>query len=134
MVRNEFRKIIYKNMKYVKMFEDFSEEDMDFALIKIKQEYPRDRVKKMLFDEAKEWVKDDYEGDPIEYYNNIGTGEAQEVVMDNIIEWYSKEFDKELTEDEERDLSIQLNDFYKLWDEDGRLIVDEKIMELNKQK
>lgn len=122
MVRNEFRKIIYKNMKYVKMFEDFSEEDMDFALIKIKQEYPRDRVKKMLFDEAKEWVKDDYEGDPIEYYNNIGTGEAQEVVMDNIIEWYSKEFDKELTEDEERDLSIQLNDFYKLWDEDGKLI------------
>lgn len=122
MVRNEFRKIIYKNMKYVKMFEDFSEEDMDFALIKIKQEYPRDRVKKMLFDEAKEWVKDDYEGDPIEYYNNIGTGEAQEVVMDNIIEWYSKEFDKELTEDEEWDLSVKLNDFYKLWDEDGKLI------------
>jgi hypothetical protein len=115
-------------MRYVKMFEDFSEEDMDFALTKIKSEYPRDRVKKMLFDEAKEWVIDGYKGDPIEYYNKIGTGEAQEVVLDTIIEWYKREFNKELTDDEEWDLFAELNEFWKLWDESGRLTLDDKIM------
>lgn len=118
------------------MFEDFTEEDMDFALIKIKSKYSIDEVKKMIHDEAKEWVeilgiestgeeKEVNDNDIIKLYNKTSCFEAQEMVLDNIIEWYTKEFNKELDDDEWWDLSVKISQYYgpSIWDEHGRLII-----------
>lgn len=107
------------------MFENFTEEDIDFALSKIKSKYSIDEVKKMIYDEAKEWVESDKD-DLIELYNKTSSFEAQEVVLDNIIEWYTNEYGKELSDDEWWDLSVEISEYYgpSIWDEHGRILLE----------
>ena len=90
MVRNGFKKIIYKNMKYIKMFENFEvnkewqdaskeerdsisipsykgtqaykdimgEDDIDFIITKIKDNFPKDDIKLKIKDDSDEMDKE----------------------------------------------------------------------------
>ncbi len=93
-------------MKIVKTYENFMDFDPDFAIAKIKHFFSDYDVKNMVDDEIENWVEDeqigdDYEGKVDWYYDNA-SGESEEVVIDQLIDWYEKEFNKEL-DDTQRD-------------------------------
>jgi hypothetical protein len=96
-------------MKLIKTYENFSEFDPDFAIAKIKHKYSEYDVKNMVDDEIENWVEenqigDNYEGKVDWYYDNAA-GEAEEVVVDQLIDWYETDFNKELTEEQREQLS-----------------------------
>ena len=98
-------------MKIVKTYENFMDFDPDFAIAKIKHFFSDYDVKNMVDDEIENWVEDeqigdDYEGKVDWYYDNA-SGEAEEVVIDQLINWYENEYQKELT-DEQRDQLSEL--------------------------
>jgi hypothetical protein len=97
-------------MKLIKLYEAFigkevpTDFDVDFAVAKIKHFYSEYDVKNMVDDEIENWVEDDQIGDNYEdkvdwYYDNA-SGEAEEVVISQLINWYEDEFKKELTEEQ----------------------------------
>jgi head-tail adaptor len=99
-------------MKLVKTYENFIDFDSDFAIAKIKHFYTEYDVKNMVDDEIENWVEEEQIGDSYEgkvdwYYDNA-SGEAEEVVIDQLIDWYEKEFKKELTEDQRIKLSDRI--------------------------
>ena len=105
-------------MKTIRTYENFigkevsQDFDADFAIAKIKHFYDDYEVKSMVDDEIENWVEedqigDDYEG-KIDWYYDNGSGEAEEVVVDQLIDWYEKEFQKELTEEQREQLSNRI--------------------------
>ncbi len=106
------------NMKTIKTYETFmgkeipQDFDPDFAIAKIKHFYDDYEVKSMVDDEIENWVEDEqvadnYEG-KIDWYYDNGTGEVEEVVVDQLIDWYEKEFQTELTEEQRDELSKRI--------------------------
>jgi hypothetical protein len=96
-------------MKTIKTYENFMDFDPNFAIAKIKHFFSEYDVKSMVDDEIKNWVEEDQIGDSYEdaidwYYDN-GSGEAEEVVVDELINWYETEFKKELTDEQREELS-----------------------------
>jgi hypothetical protein len=96
-------------MKTIKTYENFMDFDPDFAIAKIKHFYSDYDVKNMVDDEIENWVEDDqisdnYEGKVDWYYDNA-SGEAEEVVIGQLINWYEDEFKKELNEEQKDQLS-----------------------------
>jgi hypothetical protein len=96
-------------MKTIKTYENFMDFDPNFAIAKIKHFFSEYDVKSMVDDETKNWVEEDQIGDSYEdaidwYYDN-GSGEAEEVVVDELINWYETEFKKELTDEQREELS-----------------------------
>jgi hypothetical protein len=105
-------------MKIVKTYENFigkkvpTDFDADFAVAKIKHFYSDYDVKNMVDDEIVNWVDEEQIGDKYEdaidwYYSN-GSGAVEEVVIDQLIDWYEKEFQKELTEEQRKQLSDRI--------------------------
>jgi BioD-like phosphotransacetylase family protein len=96
-------------MKTIKTYENFMDFDPDFAIAKIKHFYSDYDVKNMVDNEIENWVEDDqisnnYEGKVDWYYDNA-SGEAEEVVIGQLINWYEDEFKKELNEEQKDQLS-----------------------------
>ncbi len=101
-------------MKLIKKYESFREFDINFAIAKIKHFYSEYDVKSMLDDEIENWVDDnnlteisrsgnEYET-KTEWYDEHGCGEAEEVVAEQLVDWYENEFSVEITEDQKEDL------------------------------
>lgn len=108
--------------KYLKKFESFDEFDIDFAMAKIKHHFSDYDVKNMVDDEIDNWVDDsnlteknrnghEYETKR-EWYDDHGKGAAEEVVADEISDWYEREFKKELTDDQKKELTKKLLSTY----------------------
>jgi hypothetical protein len=77
-------------MKYLKKFnEGQDQQDPEFALTKIKEEYPVSKVKEMLEKEIKQWIPD--EEDPT-FYSTSGNGEAEDVIINQMIGWFDKKY------------------------------------------
>jgi hypothetical protein len=77
-------------MKYLKKFnESQDQQDPEFALTKIKEEYPVSKVKEMLEKEIKQWIPD--EEDPT-FYSTSGNGEAEDVIINQMIGWFDKKY------------------------------------------
>ncbi len=67
-------------MKYLRKYnESNGEQDLDFVLAKIKEEFPIDKVKETYDKEVDEWSED---------YTNSGNGEAQDVILNQMIGWF----------------------------------------------
>jgi hypothetical protein len=99
-------------MRYLRKFNENSESDFDleFAMSKIKENYSEDKVVEMFDEELLEWVDPDWEEDyesEYDWYVDHNNGEAQDVVIESIINWYRSEFNKKLSS----------NDYSKLFDE-----------------
>jgi hypothetical protein len=86
-------------MRYLKKFE--SKFNLDAAVVKIGQEYGKDRVVKMVDDEKKEWSED---------YDGIGNGEAEEMVIHSMIGWYKK--DQAMGQEDRKELESALRGHY----------------------
>lgn len=77
-------------MRYLKKYnENLDQQDPVFAIAKIKEEYPKDKVQDMLDKEIKQWIPD--EKDP-DFYSTSGNGEAEDVIINQIIGWFDKKY------------------------------------------
>jgi hypothetical protein len=77
-------------MKYLKKYnENQEQQDPEFAIAKIKVRYPEDMVQDMLNDEINQWKPD--EEDP-EFYSRTGNGEAEDVIINQMIGWFDKKY------------------------------------------
>jgi hypothetical protein len=106
-------------MKYLRRFNENSESDFDLelAMTKIKEKYADEKVAEMFDEEILEWVdenwQDNYESE-YDWYMDHNNGEAQDVIIEQIIDWYKKEYNKELSIDEYSELFDEIIDHYSL--------------------
>lgn len=90
-------------MKYMKTFENLDQFDLELAITRIKEEYSEDEVASRFDDEMMNWIEEDWEEDyesEYDWYIDHNNGEAQDVVIGAMIDWYKVNFDKELGFDE----------------------------------
>ena len=78
-------------MKYVKKFGKFENinDDFDFILAKISENFPKKDVDKMLSDEIIQWIPD---GKDEEWYKENNNSEAEDVIIDDMIDWFEKNY------------------------------------------
>jgi hypothetical protein len=77
-------------MKYLKKYnENQEQQDPEFAIAKIKVRYPEDMVQDMLDKEVKQWIPDDKDPD---FYSTSGNGEAEDVIINQMIGWFEKKY------------------------------------------
>ena len=77
-------------MKYLKKYnENLDQQDPVFAIAKIKEQYTKDKVQDMLDKEIKQWIPD--EEDP-DFYSTSGNGEAEDVIINQMIGWFDKKY------------------------------------------
>ena len=91
-------------MRYLKKYNE-NTFDKHHAVVKIKEHFSEETVSEMLTDEIKEWVE---EGD----YKVVSNGEAEEIILHQLISWYKKEFSKQLDEEQEAHLEDTLKEEY----------------------
>lgn len=95
-------------MKHLRKFNESVEEfNMDFAIVKIKEHFSEDSVIQKFDEELLEWVDSDWADDydsEYDWYVDHNNGEAQDVVINEIIDWFSSEFKIKLTTDQHYDL------------------------------
>lgn len=126
-------------MKTIKTYETFigkevsQEFDADFAIAKIKHFYNDYEVKDIFDEELKNWISEDEIGEKWEdiydwFYDNYKEeSKSQEVidkkaqlalavsdvVVDQLMDWYEKEFKIELTESQRDELSKRIIKTYE---------------------
>lgn len=77
-------------MRYLKKYnENQEQQDPIFAITKIKERYPKDMAQEMLDKEIKQWIPD--EKDP-DFYSTTGNGEAEDVIINQMIGWFEKKY------------------------------------------
>ena len=77
-------------MKYLKKYnENQEQQDPEFAIAKIKGRYPEDMVQDMLNDEINQWKPDEEEP---EFYSTTGNGEAEDIIINQMIGWFGKKY------------------------------------------
>jgi hypothetical protein len=128
-------------MKYIKTFEDISDDekfnpvigfddkddneqetstiqfDLDLAITRIKEEYSDNEVASRYDLEIMEWVDPDWEDDyecEYDWYIDHNNGEAQDVVIGEMIDWYKRTYDKDISDDDYSDLFDEIKSEYGL--------------------
>ena len=106
-------------MKFIKKFNENveSEFDLDLAITKIKEQFSDEEVISNYDEEILNWVEEDWADDydsEYDWYIDHNNGEAQDVVVSDIINWYKGEFSKELSLDEYSDLYDAIKSEYGL--------------------
>ena len=79
-------------MKHLRKYNESVGLDIDFAIVKIREYFSEEKVAEMVSKEISEWSDDD------EFYSNNGNGEAEEVVIQEMINWFKREFSKQIEE------------------------------------
>ena len=79
-------------MKHLRKYNESAQLDIDFAIVKIREHFSEEKVAEMVSKEISEWSDDD------EFYSNNGNGEAEEVVIQEMINWFKREFSKQIEE------------------------------------
>ena len=79
-------------MRYLRKYNENTNLDIDFAIVKIREHFSEEEVTGMVSKEISEWSDDE------EFYSSNGNGEAEEVVIQEMINWFKKEFSKQLEE------------------------------------
>lgn len=96
-------------MKYLKKYnENKEQQDPVFAITKIKEKFPKDMVQNMLNDEIKQWKPDE---EDIEYYSRTGNGEAEDVIINQMIGWFDKNYYSLSDENFEEVKKLILNEY-----------------------
>jgi hypothetical protein len=77
--------------------------DVEFAINKIKNKFKQEDVKRLFSDELLEWIdpdwSDKYDSEH-DWYNDHNNGEIQDIIIEQIINWYVKEYGKISVNDE----------------------------------
>ena len=96
-------------MKYLKKYNESQDrQDPEFAITKIKEEYSQDKVQNMLEKEIKQWIPD--EEDP-DFYSTSGNGEAEDVIINQMIGWFDKKYYALSDENFEKVKELLLKDY-----------------------
>jgi len=93
-------------MKYLRKYNENI--DTDFAIVKIREHFSEEEVAGMVKKEISEWVDDE------DFYSNNGNGEAEEVVIQEMINWFKREFSKQIEEDEFVALEDEIRTAYQV--------------------
>jgi hypothetical protein len=126
-------------MKYIKTFEDISDDenfnpvlgfddnddteqekstfDLDLAITRVKEEYSDNEVASRYDNEIMEWVDPDWEEDyecEYDWYIDHNNGEAQDVVIGEMIDWYKSTYDKDISDDDYSELFDEIKSEYGL--------------------
>ena len=128
-------------MKYIKTFEDISDYenfnpvlgfddkddteqetstgqfDLNLAITRIKEEYSDNEVASRYDLEIMEWVDPDWEEDydsEYDWYIDHNNGEAQDVVIGEMISWYKSTYDKDMSDDDYSELFDEIKSEYGL--------------------
>jgi hypothetical protein len=103
-------------MKWIRKYnESKSEFDLDFAISKIKENFSEDKVIEMYDNEMLEWVDPDWEDDyesEYDWYIDHNNGEAQDVIINSMINWFKKEYNKSLDSNEYVELFDKIKEEY----------------------
>jgi len=106
-------------MKYLVRFNESESPkfDVDFAMSKIKEHFSEDEVISSFDDEVLNWVDDDWNNDgeydgEYDWYVDHNNGEAQDVIITNIINWFKKEFNMSLNIEEYSELHDAIKQEY----------------------
>jgi hypothetical protein len=92
-------------MKYLRKYES-NGFDADFAVAKIRDHFSEEEVASMIEEEIGEWADE-------EFYSKNGNGEAEEVVICQMIAWFKREFSRQLSVQEESLLEDELRHVYE---------------------
>jgi hypothetical protein len=76
--------------------ENLNNFDVDFAIAKIQEKFPFDKVKQMLDKEVLEWTPEDEDGS---YYSEHSNGEAEDAIITHLIDWYSIKYPSGYSDD-----------------------------------
>lgn len=93
-------------MKYLRNYNENI--DTDFAIVKIREHFSEEEVASMVKKEISEWVDDE------DFYTTNGNGEAEEVVIQEMINWFKREFSKQIEEDEFAALEDEIRAAYQV--------------------
>ena len=94
-------------MKYLRKYnENVDTFDVNFAIAKILEQFPFEKVKEMLDKEVLEWTPEDEDGS---YYSEHSNGEAEDAIITHLIDWYSSKYPSSYSDENEEVLrkSIQ---------------------------
>jgi hypothetical protein len=94
-------------MKYLKKYNESALLDIDFTIAKIKDRFSEEEVADMVAKEVAEWSDDS------DFYSSNGNGEAEEVVIHEMINWFKKEFSKQIEESEFAALEDEIKAAYQ---------------------
>ena len=71
-------------------------------MAKIKEKYSKEDIDKMLTDEIREWSDDK------DTYKGIGSGGAEDIIIESIIDWVKLEYKQELSKEDESSLILEI--------------------------
>jgi hypothetical protein len=95
-------------MRYLKKYNENTNLDIDFAIVKIREHFSESDVSDMLKKEISEWSDDE------DFYSSNGNGEAEEVVIHEMIGWFKKEFSKQVEESDFAALEDEIKTAYQV--------------------
>ena len=95
-------------MKHLRKYNESASLDIDFAIVKIREYFSEEEVVEMVSKEIAEWSDDD------EFYSNNGNGEAEEVVIQEMINWFKREFSKQIEESDFAALEDEIKATYQV--------------------
>lgn len=94
-------------MRYLKKYNESAGLDIDFAIVKIREHFSESDVVEMLKKEISEWSDDE------EFYSSNGNGEAEEVVIQGMINWFKRDFSKQIEESDFAALEDEIKATYQ---------------------
>jgi hypothetical protein len=94
-------------MRYLRKYNENTNLDIDFVIVKIREHFSEEEVGGMVNREISEWSDDD------EFYSNNGNGEAEEVVIQEMINWFKREFSKQIEESDFAALEDEIKAAYQ---------------------
>lgn len=95
-------------MRYLRKYNENSTFDIDFAIVKIREHFSEEEVASMVSKEISEWADDE------DFYSNNGNGEAEEVVIQEMINWFKREFSKQIEESDFAVLEDEIKAVYQV--------------------
>ena len=98
-------------MKFLRKYnENIDTFDVDFAIAKIQEQFPFEKVKEMLDKEVLEWTPEDEDGS---YYSEHSNGEAEDAIITHLMDWYLSKYPTSFFSfDNEYDLSNAIQKTY----------------------
>ena len=97
-------------MKYLRKYnENIDTFDVDFAIAKIQEQFPFEKVKEMLDKEVLEWTPEDEDGS---YYSEHSNGEAEDAIITHLIDWYSSKYPSSYSDENEDTLRESIQKTY----------------------
>lgn len=106
-------------MNHIKKYKIFENEDtnlsLSFAITKIKEKFSESEVCDKFDNEVLEWIDSDWEDEyesEYDWYVDHNNGEAQDVIIQELINWYKTEYKAKLDIDQYSELHSLIKDEY----------------------